>query len=74
MLQAGDEVQIVIHLIDATTDTHAWAESWTRPAGSMLAVLNEISHLVASRVRSELQGHERTFGPKDSLQVGNVTA
>ncbi|NNE05976.1 MAG: hypothetical protein HKN15_09670 [Xanthomonadales bacterium] len=55
VMQSDEQVQIVIQLIDATTDTHVWADSWTRPTGDTLTVLNEISRLVATRVRSELQ-------------------
>ena len=57
--QLGDQVQIVVQLIDADTDAHLWAESWTRPVGDLLAVLNEISVLVAARIRSELHGPDK---------------
>jgi TolB-like protein/tetratricopeptide (TPR) repeat protein len=56
LMQMGDQVQIVVQLIDADTDTHTWAETWIRPVGDLLSVLNEISALVATRVRSELHG------------------
>jgi TolB-like protein/Tfp pilus assembly protein PilF len=56
LMQIAEQVQIVVQLIDANTDAHLWAESWTRPVGDLLAALNEISVLVAARIRTELQG------------------
>lgn len=67
VMQTGEQVQIVVQLIDAATDTHSWAESWTRPVGDMLGVLNEISRLVAGGVRSELQVMEPAPARQQSL-------
>jgi len=58
VLQMGEQVQIVVQLIDAETDSHCWAETWTRPVSDMLTVLNEISRLVAGLVRTKLRASE----------------
>lgn len=55
LMQLDQQSQIVVQLIDAETDSHVWAETWTRPTGDMLTVLNEVSRLVANRIRTELQ-------------------
>lgn len=55
VMHMGEQVQVVIQLIDANTDTHSWAETWTRSSCDMLTVLNEISRLTVERIRSELQ-------------------
>ena len=55
----ADQVEIVVQLIDANTDEHLWAESWTRSTGDLLAALNEISVLVATRIRTELHGPDK---------------
>ena len=53
-MQLGEQVQIVVQLIDAASDTHVWAETWTRSAGDLLAVLNEISRQVAATISRRL--------------------
>ena len=67
VMQIGEQVQIVVQLIDAVTDSHSWAETWTRPVGDMLTVLNEISRLVVGRVRLELGTREAAAVPEPSL-------
>ena len=59
LMQIAEQVQIVVQLIDANTDEHLWAESWTRSTGDLLAALNEISVLVATRIRTELHGPDK---------------
>jgi len=67
VMQMNGQVQFVAQLIDATSDQHIWAETWTRPIADMLAVLNEISRLVTSRIRSELQASEPTRARERTL-------
>jgi adenylate cyclase len=58
VLQIQGRVQIVAQLIDGSTDAHVWAETWTREPSDLLTILNEISRLVASQLRGELEGPE----------------
>lgn len=67
VMQLGDQVQIIVQLIDSKTDHHVWAETWTRPVGDLLSVLNEISRLVAGKVRAELHDKPPTLPREDSL-------
>ena len=69
VMQMDEQVQIVVQLIDAGTDTHVWAESWTRPAVDLLTVLNEVSRLISGRVRSELQSSPRKLPIEQPLPV-----
>ena len=55
VMQQGDRVQIVVQLIDAATDAHVWAETWSRPTEDLLTVLNEISRLIAVQISTELK-------------------
>lgn len=54
LLQLGDQLQVVVQLIDAETDAHAWAETWARPAGDIMSVLNEISRNVSTQINARL--------------------
>lgn len=67
LLQIGNQIQIIVQLIDANTDTHIWAETWTRPIDDTLSVLNEISRLVATQVRAQLQPASSSFMLEVSL-------
>ena len=67
VMQLGGRVQIVVQLIDGLSDTHRWAETWTREMGDVLTVLNEVSHLVAVQVRSELSAREPCPAPPRAL-------
>lgn len=55
VLQLGEQVQVVVQLIDADSDSHVWADTWTRALGDTLTLLNEISRQVAARIRRELE-------------------
>lgn len=56
VLQQGEQVQVVVQLIDARSDSHAWSNSWTHSLGDALTILNEISRQVAARIRTRLDG------------------
>jgi len=67
VMQFGDQLQIVVQLIEAATDTHVWAETWTRPVQDLLTVLNEISRLVAAQISTKLQEGTKTEAPPVNL-------
>jgi tetratricopeptide (TPR) repeat protein len=46
----GDSVRMSLHLIDAASDRHLWAESYTREVGSSLALQAEIALAVANEL------------------------
>jgi len=55
LMQAKDQLQIIVQLIDAPNDTHVWAETWVRPVSDVLTVLNEISRLISAEISSKLK-------------------
>jgi TolB-like protein len=59
IVKAGDRVRITAQLIDAATDQHAWAESYDRPTGDLLAIQAEVASKIASAVTSALPGLPR---------------
>jgi len=55
---AGSRVRITAQLIDASSDTHEWAESFDRDLADVLAIQDEIARLVAERVSVRLTPRE----------------
>ena len=58
VLTAGDEVRITVQLIDASTDTHLWAESYNRQLTSILSLQGEVARTVAEQVKVKLTPQE----------------
>jgi len=53
---AGKKMRITVQLIDVTDDYHFWSETFDRPVEDVFAVQDEISLLIADRLREHL-GH-----------------
>ena len=53
---AGNILRITVQLIDVTDDFHFWSETFDRPLEDVFAVQDEISLLIADRLREHL-GH-----------------
>jgi serine/threonine-protein kinase len=53
-----DQVRVNVQLIDATNDTHLWAESFDRKLTDIFAVESEIARAVAEKLRAHLSGAE----------------
>ena len=56
LLQLGSQLQVVVQLIDAESDAHAWADTWTRPIEDVMSVLNEISRQISNQIQTSLEG------------------
>lgn len=56
LLQLGGQLQVVVQLIDAKADAHAWAETWTRPAADIMGVLNEVTRNISTQINERLSG------------------
>lgn len=54
LFQFGDDLQIVVQLIDVERDAHAWANTWTRPPADVMNVLNDVTRQVATQVRQRI--------------------
>ena len=55
--RAGDQVRITAQLIDAT-DTHLWAEEYTRKLEDIFAIQSEISKAIASALHATLSASD----------------
>lgn len=53
---AGNSMRITAQLIDATNDFHFWSETWDRKLDNIFEVQDEISQLIADRLREHF-GH-----------------
>lgn len=62
--RSGDTIRINVQLIDAATDTHAWAETYDRDltAGNVFAIQSEIVEEIVSRLQA-------TLTPQESKQL-----
>jgi len=59
VLRAGERVRITAQLINASTDTHLWAESYDRDLKDVLALQAEVARAVAGEVRAKLTPQEQ---------------
>jgi len=59
VLRSGDRVRISIQLIDASTDTHVWAESYERDLRDVLALQAEVARAVAGEVQVKVSPREQ---------------
>jgi len=50
-MREGDQVRVIVQLIDARSDDHIWAQSYDREFSSALALTREISRSVAGEIR-----------------------
>ena len=50
----GGRMQVVAQLIEARSETHAWAHTYTRELRDLLTLLNEIARSVAKAVSAQL--------------------
>lgn len=54
VLQAGNQMQVIVQLIDARTDGHIWAADYVRDLGELLPLQNEIAQRIAGAIRLQL--------------------
>jgi len=57
--KAGDEVLINVQLIDARTDHHLWAKSYTRTLNNVFGVEGEVAEKVAAALKQRLDPAEQ---------------
>ena len=65
--RAGNQVRINVQLIDAATDTHLWAETYTREltAGNIFAIQSEIAGAIATALKG-------VMSPEEQKQMANL--
>jgi len=55
----GDQVRIIVQLLDAETDEHIWTENYVRPFEGLVALQNEMATSIASAVKVRLTPEEQ---------------
>jgi TolB-like protein/DNA-binding winged helix-turn-helix (wHTH) protein/Flp pilus assembly protein TadD len=59
VLRSGDVVRITAQLIDATSDTHLWSDSYEGELKNTLALQNSVASAIAAQIRVSLNAQER---------------
>ena len=57
--KAGDQVRITVQLINASSDSHLWANTYDRKLADMFGVESEVAQKIASSLQAKLTGSER---------------
>ncbi|MEY2601225.1 MAG: hypothetical protein QOJ36_544 [Verrucomicrobiota bacterium] len=56
--KSGDAVRVNVQLINASTDTHVWADTFDRKLTDILSVESEVAKAIADQLRAKLTGRE----------------
>jgi TolB-like protein/Flp pilus assembly protein TadD len=59
VLRSGDVVRITAQLIDATSDTHVWSDSYQGEMKNTLALQNSVASAIAAQIRVSLNPQEQ---------------
>jgi TolB-like protein/lipopolysaccharide biosynthesis regulator YciM len=70
--RVGDQVRIVVQLIDAENDVHLWSETYDRDFKDVLSLQSEIAMEIARALEARLTAREKINIEKEATQ--NVTA
>jgi TolB-like protein len=74
--KSGDRIRVTAQLIDVTTDTHLWSETYTREVDDIFAVQDEIAQAIVSALEVTLSGadqsHCRSIRPRMSKPTRNT--
>ena len=60
-------MRVSVELIDARTDTHAWAESYDGNVADVLAFQSEIAQRITNQLGAKLSPRESTESPAGLL-------
>jgi TolB-like protein/class 3 adenylate cyclase/Tfp pilus assembly protein PilF len=55
----GDEIRVTAQLINASTDTHLWAEHYDRKTSDVFAIQSEVADNIATQLRATLSPAEK---------------
>jgi serine/threonine-protein kinase len=58
VLRAGEQIRITAQLIDAGSDIHLWAESYSREFKDILSLQSEVAQAIAREVRARVMPDE----------------
>jgi TolB-like protein/Flp pilus assembly protein TadD len=66
--QRGESVVIKAHLVDARDGSQLWGENFTRKAGDILALEEEVSREIAGKLRARLTGEKEEKGRERRIE------
>jgi eukaryotic-like serine/threonine-protein kinase len=70
--KSGDQVRITVQLINASNDSHLWADTYDRKLSDMFGVESEVAQKIASSLQAKLTGSEQraiTARPTENAQA-----
>jgi TolB-like protein/tetratricopeptide (TPR) repeat protein len=70
--KTGDQVRVTVQLINASTDSHLWAETYDRKLVDIFGVESEVAQRIASSLQAKLTGSEQraiTARPTENTQA-----
>jgi serine/threonine protein kinase/tetratricopeptide (TPR) repeat protein len=70
--RVGERVRVTAQLIDASTDSHVWTETYDRELADVFAIQSEIAQRITDQLGAHLSSQERTVLAKRPTQ--NVEA
>jgi TolB-like protein/Tfp pilus assembly protein PilF len=70
--KSGDTVRVNVQLINASSDSHLWADTLDRKLTDIFSVESEVAKAIADQLRAQLTGQEEqviTAKPTDNLEA-----
>ena len=67
--KAGNRVRVTAQLIDVTTDTHLWSETYDRELEDIFAIQHEIAGHIVDQLQVVLETGPREIKPTDDLEA-----
>ena len=58
-MRAGDQVRVMVQLVDAASDATVWAETYTKPIGDLFGLQSEVAAAIAGEIRVAITPPER---------------
>ena len=56
---SGKRVRIIAHLMNASTDTKLWSNSYERDLQDILSLQSEVARTIAEEIKGRLEPHEK---------------
>jgi len=60
VVREGNQVRIIVQLIEGKTDRHLWADSYQREMSSVLALQSSVAQAIAAEIKITLSPEEKT--------------
>ncbi|NNE06698.1 MAG: hypothetical protein HKN15_13335, partial [Xanthomonadales bacterium] len=70
--KAGNQVRITAQLIDVTTDTHLWSETYDRELKNIFAIQDEIANEIVDALHLTLAGALDSAAPTENMAAYNL--